>query len=66
MKRIFAASLLVAVSSLIAFSQTPSRAEILNDIETKRAELAKLETQFLSPSRATGHRLDQASASRKV
>src|SRR5258705_11535960 len=50
MKRIFAASLLVAVSSLIAFSQTPSRAEILNDIETKRAELAKLETQFLSPS----------------
>jgi len=50
MKRIFAASLLVAVSSFIAFGQTPSRAEVLNDIETKRAELAKLETQFLSPS----------------
>jgi hypothetical protein len=50
MKRIFAASLLIAVSSFIAFGQTPSRAEVLNDIETKRAELAKLETQFLSPS----------------
>jgi hypothetical protein len=50
MKRILIASFLVAVSSSIAFGQTPSRAEVLNDIETKRAELAKLETQFLSPS----------------
>jgi len=50
MKRIFAASLLVAASSLIAFGQTPSRAEVLNEMATKRAELAKLETQFLSPS----------------
>jgi hypothetical protein len=50
MKRIFAASLVVVVSSFIAFGQTPSRAEVLNDIETKRAELAKLETQFLAPS----------------
>jgi hypothetical protein len=50
MKRIFAASLLVAVSSLIALGQTPSRAEVLNDIETKRGELAQLENQFLSPS----------------
>jgi hypothetical protein len=50
MKRIFAASFLVAVSSFIAFGQTPSRAEVLSEMETKRAELAKLETQFLSPS----------------
>ena len=50
MKRILIASFLVAVSSFIAFGQTQSRAELLNDMETKRAELAKLETQFLSPS----------------
>jgi hypothetical protein len=50
MKRIFAASLLVAASSFIAFGQTQSRAEVLNEMETKRAELAKLETQFLSTS----------------
>lgn len=50
MKRICAASLLIAVSSLIAFGQTQSRAEVLKDIETKRAELATLEKQFLAPS----------------
>jgi hypothetical protein len=50
MKRIFAASFLVAVSSFIAFGQTPSGAEVLSEMETKRADLAKLETQFLSPS----------------
>src|SRR6185369_1443395 len=50
MKRIFLASLLIAVCSLIAFGQVQSRAEVLNDIETKRAELANLEKQFLSPS----------------
>lgn len=50
MKRIFVASLLIAVSSLIAFGQTQSRAEVLKDIETKRAELARLENQFLAPS----------------
>lgn len=50
MKRIFAASFLIAVSSFFALSQTPSRGEVLNEMETKRAELAKLETQFLSPS----------------
>jgi hypothetical protein len=50
MKRTFAASILVAVSSLAVFGQTPSRADVLKDIETKRAELASLETQFLSPS----------------
>ena len=50
MKRIFAASILATVASVIAFGQTPSRAEVLSEMETKRAELAKLETQFLSPS----------------
>jgi hypothetical protein len=50
MKRTFAASILIAVSSLVAFGQTPSRDDILKDLETKRAELASLETQFLSPS----------------
>lgn len=50
MKRIFAASLLIAASSLMAFGQTQSRADVLKEIETKRAELAKLETQFLAPS----------------
>jgi hypothetical protein len=50
MKRIYAASLLIAVSSLMVFGQTRSRADVLNDIETKRAELAKLENQFLAPS----------------
>jgi hypothetical protein len=50
MKRIFAASLLLTVSSFIALGQTQSRSEVLNDIGTKRAELAKLEKQFLSPS----------------
>ena len=50
MKRIFAASILVTVASFNAFGQTSSRAEVLSEMETKRAELAKLETQFLSPS----------------
>jgi hypothetical protein len=50
MKRIYAASLLIAVSSLMAFGQTRSRTDVLNEIETKRAELAKLENQFLAPS----------------
>jgi hypothetical protein len=52
MKRIFAACLLVAVSSIAALAQTESRADILNAIETKRAELAKLEDSFLAPSAA--------------
>lgn len=50
MKRILAASLLIAVSSLVAFGQAQSRADVLRDIETKRAELAKLESQFLAPA----------------
>ena len=50
MKRIFAASLLIVVASIITFGQAQSRAEVLNDIETKRAQLAEIEKQFLSPS----------------
>ena len=50
MKRIYAASLLIAVSSLIAFGQTQSRSETLKQIESKRAELASLESQFLAPA----------------
>ncbi len=50
MKRILAATLLIATSSLIAFGQTESRDDVLRDIETKRAELAKLEKKFLAPT----------------
>ena len=50
MKRVFAALLFVAISSVAALAQTESRADLLTAIETKRAELAKLETTFLSPS----------------
>lgn len=50
MKRIFAASLLVAASSLIAFGQSESRTDVLKDLETRRAELLKLEKMFLAPA----------------
>jgi hypothetical protein len=50
MKRILAASLLISFSSLIAFGQTESRSDVLRNIEAKRAELAKLEKEFLAPS----------------
>jgi hypothetical protein len=50
MKRVFVACLLVAVSSIAALAQTESRADLLKAIETERAELAKLETSFLSPT----------------
>jgi hypothetical protein len=50
MKRIFAAALVIASCSLIAFAQTESRAETLRQIESKRAELANLEEKFLAPS----------------
>jgi hypothetical protein len=48
MKRIFAACLLLAISSIAALAQTESRSDLLNAIETKRAELAKLEASFLA------------------
>jgi hypothetical protein len=50
MKRIIAAALFIASCSLLAFGQTESRADLLTDIETKRADLAKLEKEFLAPS----------------
>jgi hypothetical protein len=50
MKRILAAALFIATSSLIAFAQSESRADVLKDIERKRVELAKLEKMFLAPS----------------
>jgi hypothetical protein len=50
MKRILAATLLIATSSLIAFGQSESRDELLKQIETQRAELASLEKKFLAPS----------------
>lgn len=50
MKRVFAAVLLIGVCSLAVFSQTESRADLLKDIGTKRAELAELEKKFLAPS----------------
>ncbi len=50
MKRIFAATLLTAICSISVLAQTESRADVLKDMETKRAELAKLEKMFLSPT----------------
>ena len=50
MKSVIAAALFIATCSLIAGAQTQSRADLLKDIETKRADLAKLEKEFLSPS----------------
>ena len=50
MKSITAVTLFIVTCSLSAFGQTDSRADLLKELETKRAELAKLEAQFLSPS----------------
>lgn len=50
MKRILAAALFIATSSLIVFGQSESRVDLLRDIEAKRAELAKLEKIFLAPA----------------
>ncbi len=47
MKSIIAVTLFIVTCSLSAFSQSDSRAGLLKEIETKRAELAKLEAQFL-------------------
>lgn len=54
MKTIFCAVLLLAVSSLVyvsGFAQSPSREDLRREIETKRAELLKLETQLLAPAK---------------
>jgi len=53
MKRIFAATLIMAGLSIIsinAFAQNESRDDVIKQIETKRAELAVLEKQLLEPS----------------
>src|ERR1700757_5070992 len=50
MKRILTASLWITICAFAAFSQAGSRTDLLKDIETKRAELANLEKQFLAPS----------------
>jgi len=53
MKKIFTATLFVTVLSAfstIVFAQTESRENLLQQIETKRAELATLEKTFLEPS----------------
>src|SRR5712664_515383 len=53
MKRIFAATLILAGLSIIsisAFAQSESRDDLIKQIETKRAELAVLEKQILEPS----------------
>lgn len=50
MKQILAAILLIASCSLIAFGQTESRDDLLQQLEAKRSELAVLEKKFLAPS----------------
>jgi len=50
MKRVLIASLLAGICSISVLAQSESRSDILKQIETKRAELAKLEDQFLAPS----------------
>ena len=50
MKRIFVASLITTICSINALAQTESRADILKEIEAKRAELAKLETKYIAIS----------------
>ncbi len=53
MKRIFAATLIIASLSIIssnAFAQSESRDDVLKQIETKRTELSALEKKFLAPS----------------
>src|SRR4051812_13073243 len=50
MKKLFAASLLITISSLTLIAQTASRDDLLKDIEAKRGELAELQERFLAPS----------------
>ena len=52
MKKLFAATLLTAICSISVLAQTESRADILKEIEAKRAELAKLETKYIALSPA--------------
>ena len=53
MNRFFAVTLFVVAlltASMSTFAQSDSRGEILNQIQSKRAELKDLEAQFLAPS----------------
>ncbi len=50
MKSIIAASLFIVTCSLSAFSQSDSRGNLLKEMETKRADLARLENMFLAPA----------------
>lgn len=53
MRKISIVSLIVATISVLSFSlvaQAQSRHELLSQLETKRAELQKLEEQFLAPA----------------
>ena len=50
MKQVLAISLFILACSLIGFGQTESRADLLKQMETKRADLARIEQQFLAPA----------------
>ena len=50
MKSIVAATLFIVTCSLSALGQSDSRAGLLKELETKRAELGKLENRFLAPA----------------
>jgi len=53
MRHVFTATVFVAILSALsmsAFAQSESRADLLKQIEAKRAELAALEKKFLAPS----------------
>ena len=52
MKRTFAATLLTAICSISVLAQAESRADVLKEIEAKRAELAKLEAKYIAISPA--------------
>ena len=50
MKSVIAVTLFIVTCSFSAFSQSDSRAGLLKEIETKRAELAKLEQLVIQPA----------------
>ena len=52
MKRIFIAALFLTLSiaAINGFAQSASREDVLKELQAKRAELQRLEKQFLAPS----------------
>jgi hypothetical protein len=52
MKSIIAVTLFIVTCSLSAFGQSDSRTDLLKELETKRAELAKLEQMLIQPAAA--------------